>query len=163
MLGTINRLSVVDMVQVHIGKRGKYSNAETGRYYPLHPEKYKGSQLPVFKSGLERRMMMYLDRNSSILSWSYEPKAIRYIDKTSCPLKVRRYFIDFVAQVKAGPLVKTVWLEVKPLCEATPPKNPKNINASLLWIKNNCKWQAATQLAKSKGAEFHVITEEQLN
>ena len=131
------------MVQVHIGKRGKYANAETGRYFPIHPEKYKGSQLPVFKSGLERRMMLYLDRNSNVLSWSYEPKAIKYIDKTSRPLKVRRYFIDFVAVVKAGPLTKTVWLEVKPLCEATPPKNPENVNASLLWIKNNCKWQAA--------------------
>ena len=151
------------MVQVHLGKRGKYCNAATGRFFPLHPEKYTGTQVPIFKSSLEKRMMQYLDRSPSIVSWNYEPKPIHYIDKTSCPPKVRRYFVDFQAVVKSGPVMKTVWLEVKPLCEATKPTNPKNVRANILWIKNNCKWQAASQIAKSKGYEFHIITEEQLN
>lgn len=151
------------MIQVHSGKRGKYNNAATGRYFPLHPEKYQGSQVPVYKSGLEMRMMQYLDKNPSIIRWTYEPKAIRYLDRSENPPKVRQYFIDFTAIVKVGLLQKTVWLEVKPYCESVKPKNTKNVNAMLLWLKNTSKWQAAEQLAKSKGYEFHVITEKQLN
>jgi len=132
------------MVQVHSGKRGKYSNAATGKFFPMHPEKYSGSQIPVYKSGLEHRMMMYLDKSPAIVSWNYEPKPIRYIDRTCFPPKVRRYFIDFQAVVKSGPTTKIVWLEVKPTCEAQKPKNPKNVNANILWIRNNCKWQAAS-------------------
>lgn len=151
------------MIKIHSGKRGKYNNAKCGKFFPTHPEKYKGSTIPEFKSSLELRMMQYLDKNPSIIAWQYEPKAIMYYDRTFSPPKPRRYFIDFIATVRSGPVTKNVWLEVKPLCEATKPKNQKNVQANLLWIRNNCKWQAAEQLAKSKGCEFHVITEEQLN
>lgn len=150
-------------VKVNSGKRGRYNNAATGHFFPTHPEKYKGSTAPEFKSGLELRMMQYLDKNPSIVSWSYEPKPIKYIDKTCNPPKVRRYFIDFVAVIKQGMVQKTVWLEVKPYCESHKPANPKNVAANLLWLKNSCKWSAASQLAKSHGYEFHVITEKELN
>lgn len=150
-------------VQIHHGKRGRYEHAATGHFFPLHPEKYKGIKIPEFKSALELRCMQYLDKNPAIISWSYEPKAIKYVDRSSNPPQIRRYFIDFVAIVKQGLIQKTVWLEVKPYCEAHRPKNPKNVNANLLWIKNSCKWAAASQLAKQHGFEFHVITERELN
>lgn len=151
------------MVQIHSGKRGRYNNAHTGKFFPLHPEKYQGTSVPIYKSGLELRMMQYLDKNPAIIKWSYEPKAIKYVDKSSSPPIVRRYFIDFTAIVKQGPICKTVWLEVKPYSESIKPTNTKNTKAMLLWLKNTSKWQAAEQLAKSKGYEFHVITEKQLN
>lgn len=150
-------------VPVHQGKRGKYNNAKTGKFLPQHPEKYKGKNLPIFKSSLEQRLMLYLDSNPYIISWQYEPIAIKYLDKSSRPPRIRRYFIDFIAVVKQGLLTKTIWLEVKPLREAQKPKNSKNIMDNLIWLKNNCKWDAARQMAKSKGYEFHIITEEQLN
>lgn len=151
------------MIQVHSGKRGKYNNAATGTFIPQHPEKYIGKSAPVYKSGLEFRCMRYLDSNPYVVQWSYEPQYIQYLDKSCRPPRQRRYFIDFKAVIKTGGICKTVLLEVKPLSETVMPKNPKNMNAMLLWIKNSCKWDAARQYAKSKGCEFHVITEAQLN
>lgn len=149
------------MIQVHQGRRGKYSNAATGKYFPLNKEKYKGSCIPVYKSDLERRMMLYLDKNPSIIAWSYEPQCIRYFDKIA--QKVRRYFVDFQCIAKVGQLQKKIWIEVKPLCECSKPKNTSNIEAMKTWITNTCKWQAAQEYAKSKGIEFHIINESQLN
>ena len=108
-------------------------------------------------------MMQYLDKSPYIVSWAYEPRSIKYLDKSSCPPRVRRYFIDFTAVVKAGPVLKTVWLEVKPYCESCPPKPTAKPEAKLLWLKNSCKWSAASEIAKSRGYEFHVITEKQLS
>lgn len=147
------------MVAVH-QNRGKYSNAKTGKFIPLNPLKYKGTSCPVFKSDLERRMMMYLDRTPSIVQWSYEPQSIKYFDPVH--QKLRRYYIDFRAIVKQGPILKTIWIEIKPLCECKKPSARASQQAQITWLINQAKWQAATQLAKSKNFEFHVINESQL-
>ena len=149
------------MIKVHQGHRGKYNAAKTGKFFPMNPGKYKGSYPLIFKSSLEYRAMRYLDQNPSIIAWSYEPTSIKYLDRTSN--KVRRYYIDFMAVVKQGLIQKTVWIEVKPYCECHEPKNKKNLLAMQTWLTNKCKWQAASQLAKSQGIEFHVINETQLN
>lgn len=149
---------------IHIANtanRGKYSNAKTGTFIPLHPEKYIGKDAPVYKSQLEFLMMRYLDSNQNVICWNYEPTAIKYFDKVRN--KVRRYFIDFTCIVKSGNLRKTVWIEVKGKDETQPPKNKKNALAMSTYMTNCCKWEAARALARSKGYEFHILTEEQLH
>lgn len=148
------------MVKVNPGRRGKYSNAKVGVYHPQNPHKYLGAQLPIFKSELERLCMRYLDTNDLIIQWSYEPQSIKYYDKAHN--KVRHYYIDFVAVAKVGSFRKTVWIEVKPECETKPPKNKKDYKALTTFLTNTCKWEAASALAKSKGYEFHILTEAQL-
>ena len=148
------------MINVNPGKRGKYSNAKVGVYRPLNPQKYLGSQLPIYKSELERLCMRYLDSNDLIVSWSYEPQAIKYFDKAHN--KVRHYYIDFIAVAKCGNFKKTIWIEVKPESETKPPRNKKDFKAATTYLVNTCKWEAAQQLAKSKGYEFHILTEAQL-
>lgn len=141
-------------------KRGKYSNAKTGKYFPLNISKYEGREVPIYKSSLEHRMMMYLDKNPAIIKWNYEPTSIKYFDKVRN--KVRRYYIDFTAIVQVNNIQKKVWLEVKPENETVKPKNPNNIRANVTYLTNCCKWDAASKLAKSYGYEFHLITEKQL-
>lgn len=80
-------------------QRGKYSNALVGRYIPIHKEKYIGQYDPIFKSNLERKMMLFLDKSPNVISWSYEKFSIKYIDKSSKPEKLRNYYIDFIATV----------------------------------------------------------------
>src|SRR5574344_2593209 len=123
------------MIPVHSHK-GKYSNSVSGAYYPIHPEKFKGCSLPIYKSRLELRAMMYLDKNPSIISWSYEPKPIRYLDKSCNPPAVRRYFVDFIATAKVNSmLTKTIWIEVKCKEETLPPKNRNNIENCKIYLK----------------------------
>ena len=148
------------MIPVNINKRGKYNNAKTGIFKPLNPNKYNGQVPIVFKSQLEYLAMRYLDSNPSIMSWSYESQSIKYFDKIRN--KVRRYFIDFVAIAKIGNVKKTIWLEIKSKDETKPPKNKKNTDALSTYVTNMCKWESASKLAKSKGYQFQILTEEQL-
>lgn len=147
------------MIQIH-QKRGKYKNALCGKYIVQNTKKYLGTEQPIYKSQLEYLCMRYLDTNDLILQWSYEPQCIKYFDKASN--KVRRYFIDFIAIAKCGNFKKTLWIEVKSEQETKPPKNKKDLKAMSTYLTNSCKWEAASKLAKSKGYEFHILTEAQL-
>lgn len=106
-------------------------------------------------------MMLYLDKNTNIVQWSYEPQAIKYYDPVH--KKVRRYYIDFRCIMAQGPIQKTIWIEVKPACECKQPSSKAKPDTQIMWIINSAKWQAASQLAKSKNFEFHVINENQLS
>ena len=142
--------------------RGKYSNAQTGAFLMTHPEKFAGHETPVYKSKLEYCFMRYADTNPAIIQWGYETTNIKYLDLSSNPAKVRRYYIDFVCKVKIGDVIKTVWVEIKPFCETHKPRANANPKTLLTWVKNSCKWKAATLLAKSKGYEFKILTEKEL-
>lgn len=144
-------------------QRGKYSNAKVGVFYPIHKEKYIGQYDPIFKSNLERKMMLFLDKSPNVISWSYEKFSIKYIDKSSRPEKLRDYYIDFIAVVKTSNGPQKLWIEVKQLKETKKPKNQNDIRSMKLWLKNQSKWQQAEQTAKQNGAIFKIITEAQLD
>lgn len=143
-------------------RRGKYSNAHHGKFIPKHPEKFLGTETPEYKSELERSFMRYADGNPAIVQWGYESRVVKYLDQSCSPAKVRRYYVDFVCRVRVGSAVKTVWVEIKPYCETVKPKSTASPKTIRTWIKNTCKWQSARMLAKSKNAEFKILTEHEL-
>ena len=143
--------------------RGKYSNARCGVFIMRHPEKYIGTMPCEFKSSLEFYFMKYADSNPAIVQWGYETASpIKYLDKSSNPPKVRRYYVDFVCKVRVGSQTRTVWVEIKPKSETHKPKANCSPKTMLTWVKNSCKWDAAIKLAKAKGYDFKILTEEQL-
>ena len=147
------------MIRTHTNN-GKYNNAKKGYYFPLHPEKYASeNKTIIYKSSLEQRFMLYLDKNPGVRWWKYEPYPLKYFDASTN--KVRKYYIDFIVCVKGNP-DKIFYCEVKSKKETLKPKNPKNIKENLLYLKNLSKWSAATRYCKEKGYDFKLITEDQL-
>ena len=128
----------------------------------MHPEKYLGSETPVFKSGLELKFMRYADLCPVVVNWAYETKTIQYMDMSSKPPKMRTYFIDFVIWCRTKTGTKKIWVEIKNSKETELPKNPSTRD-KLLFLKNKSKWDAATKLAAQNGCAFKIITEKQLS
>lgn len=138
-----------------------------GRYSPKNPGKYKGDPTGIiYRSLWERKLMVYLDENKSVIQWSSEEIAIPYIS----PLDNRyhRYFPDFYVKAvdKNGNIVEQL-LEVKPRKETIEPTKKKRITKQYItevttWGKNQAKWKAATEYCLDRGWQFKLITEKEL-
>ena len=134
-----------------------------GIYQPINPKKYVGNHNNiVYRSNLEKKFMLYCDRNPDILNWASEELAIRYyspLDK-----KYHRYFPDFIVKTSKG---KKLIIEIKPSRQCKPPKTPTKktrafMRSSFEYIKNRAKWKAAAQYADDNNAKFKLITEKDL-
>lgn len=144
-----------------------YTNVRKGRYIVVNPEKYKGdSKNVIYRSGLEYRMMRYLDLHEGVLEWSSEEVVIPYVSPVDG--KVHRYFVDMYALVKRrdGSIEKML-IEVKPAAQTKAPKKRKivtesYVNSVTTWAVNRAKWQAAEAFCKTKGWSFKIITEKDL-
>ena len=138
-----------------------------GRFSPKNPGKYKGDPTGIiYRSLWERKLMVYLDENKSVIQWSSEEIAIPYIS----PLDNRyhRYFPDFYVKAvdKDGKIVEQL-LEVKPRKETIEPKKKSRITKQYItevttWGKNQAKWKAAEEYCLDRGWQFKLITEKEL-
>jgi len=139
-----------------------------GKYRPETPSKYVGDPANIiYRSLLERRFMVFCDKNPNILKWASEEMFVPYyspIDK-----KMHRYYVDFVIEVlEKNGSVKTYLIEIKPSrqCkvtkESTNKSNKTFVKEMKNWVINNSKWKAAEDFAKKQNWEFKIITEENL-
>lgn len=136
-------------------------------YKPLFPEKYIGDPTQiVMRSSWETKFASWCDRNPNIIKWSSEETIIPY----RCPTdsKIHRYFVDFKIQLRnKDGLIKTYLIEIKPSKQTQPPIYPgrntqKYLTESMTFIKNQAKWEAASEYAKDRGWEFKIFTEHDL-
>lgn len=138
-----------------------------GRYSPKHPEKYKGDPTQIiYRSGWERKLMVYLDENKAVIQWSSEEIAIPY--KSPLDNRYHRYFPDFYVKAldKDGKTTEML-LEVKPKKETREPPKKKRITKQYItevttWGKNQAKWKAAEEYCLDRGWQFKLITEAEL-
>jgi hypothetical protein len=139
----------------------------SGTYTPINPQKYKGDYKNItYRSSWEKKVMLWLDKNPSIISWSSEEIIVPY--KSPVDGKWHRYFVDFYVQVKDvnGNLKSFLW-EVKPKKQATEPQKKKRItkqyvNEVVTWSVNQAKWKYAEEFCKDRGWEFKILTEDHL-
>jgi hypothetical protein len=133
------------------------------KYIPIFPEKYSGDPSNIImRSSWETRFASWCDKNPSVLKWNSEETIIPY----KCPTdnRIHRYFVDFKITVTTG---KTYLVEVKPKTQTQPPIYPgkrtqRYLQESLAFMKNQAKWEAASEFAKDRGWEFKIITEHEL-
>jgi len=141
--------------------------AYSGRFKPSNPQKYMGNhENIVYRSSWECRVMNWLDKNPSIVSWASEELIIPY--KSPVDNRMHRYFPDFVVKVRGQDgKTKTMMLEVKPKYQTKPPEQQRRVTKRYItevatWGVNQAKWAAATEYCKDRGWEFKLITEDHL-
>lgn len=139
-----------------------------GKFTPINPQKYRGDPTNIiYRSSWEKRVMLWLDKHSQVISWSSEEIVVPY--KSPADGRFHRYFVDFYAQIrdKNGKL-NSYLLEIKPKKQATEPEiksriTKQYINEVVTYAVNQAKWKAATEFCKDRGWEFKVLTEDHLN
>ena len=138
-----------------------------GKFSPKNPGKYRGDPTNIiFRSLWERKLMVHLDENQSVIQWSSEEIAIPY--RSPLDNRIHRYFPDFyVKAIDSDGRLKEMILEVKPKKETREPVKKKRITKQYItevttWGKNQAKWKAATEYCSDRGWEFKLITEDHL-
>ena len=137
--------------------------AYSGKYKPINPKKYKGDPTKIiYRSLWERKFMNFCDTKPSVTKWASEEIFIPY--RSPRDGKVHRYYPDFY--MKTGD--KESIIEIKPLKQCKPPKEPKRKTAKykadcLTYLVNQAKWKYAKKWCKARGLSFVVLTEKDLN
>jgi hypothetical protein len=138
-----------------------------GRFTPKNPSKYKGNPTNIiFRSLWERKLMVHLDENKSVIQWSSEEIAIPY--RSPIDNRYHRYFPDFyVKGLDANGNITEMLIEVKPKKETIEPKKKKKVTKQYItevttWGKNQAKWAAATEYCSDRGWQFKIMTETEL-
>jgi hypothetical protein len=141
--------------------------AYKGKYKPINPQKYVGDPTNViYRSLWERQVMQYLDLNSNIDQWASEEFVIWYVSPEDG--KNHRYFPDFWVKLKNKKGETTIVIvEVKPLLQTKPPKEPKRKTHRYYsdlkkYAINLAKWNTAKNLCESKGWIFKILTEKDI-
>lgn len=140
-----------------------------GFFKPKNPTKYKGDPTNIiFRSGLELKVMLWLDNNKHVLYWNSEEIVVPYRCKTDN--RIHRYFPDFVVQMKTpDQKITTYMIEVKPFSQTLPPKKGEKkhkktfLNEVMTYTKNYSKWESAKEFCADKGWVFKIITEKDIN
>lgn len=136
--------------------------AYSGRFVPVNPKKYLGNPTNIwYRSLWERRVMVHLDTNSSVLEWSSEEIIIPYLSPIDN--RYHRYFPDFFVRTTVGAMI----LEVKPKNQSVMPdpgkkKTKKYLQEVMTYGVNQAKWKAAEEYCADRNWKFKVITEDEL-
>jgi len=137
-----------------------------GLFKPTRPERYSGdARQIVYRSSYELKYMRFLDSSPEIERWSSEEVVVPYVSPKDG--RVHRYFVDFWVLRKDG---QEAIIEIKPMVECRPPKQPKSprgknkyVAEVMTYAVNQKKWEAASAYARERGIEFLVLTERELD
>jgi hypothetical protein len=169
-----------------LNSRPNNSRYSQGNYIPNNPDKLLKLNKEggvYFRSGLEKKFMIWLDNKKEIIKWGAEclkiPYQMKHFDNGDIKLKEHCYFPDFYYEMRlADDTTKYVVVEVKPMKEykMVINLNEGNLNVPTNGLKklknfeydikmayqNQSKWQTMIKWCNIKGYEFIVVTEEHL-
>lgn len=155
-----------------------YKNVKQGWYKLKNPERFippRDRHMQSFnestgciqhKSGMELKAFRLVDRSPGVFLFSVEPFPIRYVKPTDG--REHRYYVDLYIEFVDG---RRFIVEVKPLSQITPPKEPRNLTRKSMarhkkametYAINFAKWRAAREFARANGLVFDFLTEKDL-
>lgn len=156
-------------------------DTQKGKYNLVHPEKYLGTKVPVYKSRWELKVFVAMDTNPFVLKWGYECIEIYYKHPIYNSFTV--YYPDIFCHVQSttGKL-EQILIEIKPATMCNLPKEPsmpKN-KTSQTWEKyqkacirfknaqkdfaiNMAKWEAAQLWCAKRGVQWKILNEKNTN
>ena len=158
----------IDKSHIGITQRNQKPKSRGYHYKQGHfedkfkPQKYYGEYPIIYRSELEFKYMVSLERNPNVERWSSEKIVIPYFMKEKINGKVvekkHDYFTDFVVHMKSGNIYV---IEVKPYAQC--PRYKNQIANDPVVYKNACKWNAAINWCKQNGMIFKVVTEKDIH
>ena len=147
-----------------------------GLFIPKNKEKViklNNQEGLYFRSGLEQKLMIYLDNNENVIKWNTELIKIPYMKQTwdnkllEMVLAEHVYYPDFYYELrKPDGSTSIVIAEVKPYDQTKPPKLKENATNRQIrnfeyelkeYSKNLDKWKYCIEWCKNKGFEFIII------
>jgi len=141
--------------------------AYRNKFNPKNLKKYIGNPDSIMCRSLwERKFCKFLDENSSIIRWSFEPIKIPYISPIDG--KEHNYIPDFLLEKrKNSSEIEVMLVEIKPEKQTKEPsmgrKRKKTyLNESLTYEINKQKWIAAKKFCDRNGINFKILTEKDL-
>lgn len=160
-------------------------NYHQGNFIPIYKDKVMKLNNQgglFFRSGLEKKIMTWLDNNKDVTKWGAEclriPYQMTHFDNGDTRIKEHSYFPDFYYEMRTSDgTLKQVVAEVKPMKEY---KMVQNLNEGRLSVpeglkkmknfeydlkmayKNKNKWETMIKWCEKKGYTFIIITEEHL-
>ena len=140
-------------------------NYRQGVFKPKNTSKYAGDPTKIiYRSGWEKIVFIWLDKNPNCLEWSSEETIIPY--RSPIDNEIHRYFVDIKATfVQSDGKTKTFIIEIKPYAQTLPPKSSKGKSKKTLleetatYAVNQAKWESAEKFCKLKGYQFMILTE----
>lgn len=135
----------------------KYSQ---GYYTVNNASKYVGKGTPTYRSGWELTVMRFCDNHPSVINWASESLRIPYVNPFTS--KPTFYVPDFMImyQDKNGQK-RTDIIEVKPRSQAVLGLARSQQEKAAV-VLNMAKWEAAKAWCKKHGANFRILTEEDI-
>lgn len=126
------------------------------KFIPQFPDKYKGNVNNIIaRSSWEYAFLHFLDQADSIKYYASEEIEIPYLLLTD--KKIHRYYPDIVLELISG---ERFIVEIKPFHQRIYKQSKKvNFTTQETFIKNQCKWQAAREVARNNGMNFIILDE----
>lgn len=136
-----------------------------------------------FRSGLEHKLMIWLDGNDKIIKWGSEcfriPYQMTHFEGGDTKIKEHSYYPDFYYEMRTSDgVLSQIVVEVKPMKEY---KMVESLNGGSLKVpdnglkklksfeydlkmayKNKSKWETMIAWCEKKGYKFIIITEDHL-
>lgn len=137
-----------------------------GRYTPKNPEKYVGDASNIiYRSGWEKKYMIWADNNPAVLKWASEEIVIPYYSPVDN--KMHRYFTDFAMVLEKNGTTHKYLIEIKPEAQTKPPVKGKRttnryIEELATYAVNQAKWQEAEKYCAKNNMNFMLLTEKHL-